>query len=485
MASLEELRNARLEKLTRLQKAGVNAYPSRVPRDYSIAEAVAQFEKLEEKGKALSLVGRVMALRPQGGITFLNFTDGTGTFQALIKEGDMPEALRKLFAETVDIGDFVSLTGTLFVTKRGEKTLTATSWVMGAKSLLPLPEKWHGITDPEERYRLRYLDLLMQPELREMFVRKTKFWDVIRSFLKERGFLEVETPTLEVTTGGAEARPFKTHHNDFDLDLYLRISVGELWQKRLMAAGFPKTFEIGRVYRNEGTSTEHLQEFTNIEFYSAYANAEDGMKLVEELYRTIAKEVYGKTKFSARGHEFDLADEWERIDYVSKTQELAGIDVLTATEKQMKKKLKDLGVEYKGKSRERLIDTLWKHCRKQIAGPAFLVGHPVIVAPLSKLDAKVPGKVEMFQPLLAGSEAGRGYSELNDPLDQHKRFEEQQKLLEAGDQEAMMPDWEFVEMLEHGMPPTCGFGFGERVFAMFEGKSVRETQLFPLLRPKS
>src|SRR3989344_2543984 len=296
MASLEELRNARLEKLTRLQKAGVNAYPSRVPRDYSIAEAVAQFEKLEEKGKALSLVGRVMALRPQGGITFLNFTDGTGTFQALIKEGDMPEALRKLFAETVDIGDFVSLTGTLFVTKRGEKTLTATSWVMGAKSLLPLPEKWHGITDPEERYRLRYLDLLMQPDLRALFGRREKFWDITRVFKKEKGFLEVETPTLEVTTGGAEARPFKTHHNDFDLDVYLRISIGELWQKRLMAAGFPRTFEIGRAYRNEGSSLEHTQEFTNMEFYAAYMNLPEGKKLVRDMYIQIANEVFGKTE---------------------------------------------------------------------------------------------------------------------------------------------------------------------------------------------
>lgn len=483
MASLDELRNTRLEKLERLKKAGVNPYPSRIPRDYSIADAVGRFDELS-KTSSLSLAGRVTALRPQGGLTFLNFTDGTGVFQALLKEGEMPQDALELFNETVDIGDFVSLTGKFFVTKRGEKTLQVVAWVMGAKSLLPLPEKWHGITDPEERYRLRYLDLLMNPEMREMFVRKAKFWDVTRAFLKERGFLEVETPTLEVTTGGAEAQPFRTHHNDFDLDVFLRISVGELWQKRLMAAGFPKTFEIGRAYRNEGTSPEHLQEFTNMEFYWAYANAEDGMKLTQELYRTIAKEVYGKTTFSARGHEFDLADEWEKVDYVSKINEMTGVDVLSASEKEMQKKLKELGVEYVGKTRERLIDTLWKYCRKQIAGPAFLVGHPVIVAPLSKSDEKATGKVEMFCPLLAGSEAGKGYSELNDPSEQRKRFEEQQKLLETGDTEAMMSDWSFVEMLEHGMPPTCGFGFGERVFALFEGKPVRETQLFPLLRPK-
>src|SRR3989344_3613046 len=232
MASLEELRHTRLEKLKKLEKAGMKAYPSRVPRDLSLSEVVRDFEKLSKEGKEVSLAGRVMALRAQGGLTFLNFTDGTAAFQALLKEGDTREDARTLFAETVDIGDFISLTGTLFITKRGEKTRQVKDWTMAAKAPLPLPEKWHGITDPEERYRLRYLDLLMNPELREMFERKAKFWSVTRRFLNDHGFLEVETPTLEVTTGGAEARPFRTHHNDFNLDVYLRISVGELWQKR-------------------------------------------------------------------------------------------------------------------------------------------------------------------------------------------------------------------------------------------------------------
>ncbi|OHA42257.1 MAG: lysine--tRNA ligase [Candidatus Taylorbacteria bacterium RIFCSPLOWO2_12_FULL_47_20] len=484
MSHLDELKEARLKKLRILQKEGVDPYPSRVPRDFSIAEILDKFDEFSGGAKKVSLAGRVMSLRPQGGIAFLNFTDGTGVFQALIKEGEIPDKEFDLFIKTVDIGDFISVTGTLFVTKRGEKTIQASGWMMAAKSLLPLPEKRHGLTDPEERYRLRYLDILMQKDLREMFVRKSKFWEVTRNFLKERGFLEVETPTLEITTGGAEARPFITHHNDFDIDLYLRISIGELWQKRLMAAGFTKTFEIGRVYRNEGTSPEHLQEFTNMEFYWAYANARDGMKLVEELYRTIAKEVYGKTKFSAKGHEFDLDDEWQNVDYVSKTKELTGIDVLTASEEEMEKRLSELKIVYTGATKERFVDTLWKYCRKQISGPAFLVGHPVIIAPLSKRDPQAEGRVEMFQPIIAGSEAGRGYSELNDPIDQRRRFEGQQKLIEAGDEEAMMPDWEFVEMLEHGMPPTCGFGFGERVFSFLENKPVRETQFFPLVRPR-
>jgi lysyl-tRNA synthetase class 2 len=301
--------------------------------------------------------------------------------------------------------------------------------------------------------------------------------------MKRHNFLEVETPTLEVTTGGAEARPFKTYHNDYDMDVYLRISIGELWQKHLMAAGIPKTFEIGRAYRNEGTSPEHLQEFTNLEFYWAYADYKKGMELVRELYIEIAQQVFGTTKFEARGHAFDLADQWREIDYVGEIEAQTGVHIISATEAQMKAKLEEFGVNYEGENRERLTDTLWKYCRKSIAGPAFLVNHPKLVAPLAK--ARADGQtVEMFQPIIAGSEVGRGYSELNDPIDQRERFEIQQQLLDAGDEEAMMPDWEFVDMLEHGMPPTCGFGFGERLFAFLAGKSLRETQYFPLMKPK-
>ncbi len=286
-----------------------------------------------------------------------------------------------------------------------------------------------------------------------------------------------------MTTGGAEARPFKTYHNDYDMDVYLRISVGEFWQKRLMAAGFQKTFEIGRVYRNEGSSPEHLQEFTNIELYWAYADYEDGMKLTQDLYRTIAKEVFGTSKFTTRGYSFDLNDEWARIDYVEEIKKQTGVDVLTAIEEEIKTTLKKLKVKYDGENKERLTDTLWKYCRKNISGPAFLINHPTIVGPLAK-SVERKNIVQMFQPIIAGSEMGRGYSELNDPIDQAKRFEIQKKLIAAGDEEAMMPDYEFVEMLEYAMPPTCGFGFGERLFAFLADKPLRETQLFPLLRPK-
>lgn len=250
-----------------------------------------------------------------------------------------------------------------------------------------------------------------------------------------------------------------------------------------MASGFPKTYEIGRAYRNEGSSPDHLQEFTNCEFYMAYADYEKGMLLVQELYRTIAKEVFGTTSFTTRGHTFDLDDEWKRIDYREEILRQTGIDIDVASNEDIENKLKELSVKYDGNNRERLTDTLWKYCRKHIAGPAFLINHPSVVAPLAKNNPD--GKTtQVFQPILAGSELGRGYSELNDPLDQRARFEKQQELLNAGDEEAMMADWDFVEMLEHGMPPTCGFGFGDRLFAFFSDKPIRETQMFPLVKPK-
>jgi len=484
MASLEEIREARLKKLNKLREVGIDPYPARSERNIEIGQLIENFEKLQDENKSVTIAGRVMALRAQGALIFVDIFDGGGKFQALLKkEEKISDKDFDLFLETVDIGDFVEVSGSLFVTKREEKTIQVSSWKMLTKSLLPLPEKWHGLQDIEERYRLRYLDLLMNEELRDLIVKKSKFWDIVRNFFKQREFLEVETPTLEVTTGGAEARPFKTHHNDFDLDMCLRISVGELWQKRLMAAGFPKTFEIGRVYRNEGTSPEHLQEFTNMEFYWGYADYRDGMNLVKELYKNIALELFGKTKFEYNGHIFDLAHDWAEIDYREEILRQTKIDIDKSSDGEIKEKLRELKVAYKGDNKERLIDTLWKYCRKNIAGPAFLVGHPVLVAPLAK---KVPNKdyVQMFQPIIAGSEVGRGYSELNDPIDQKEKFEVQGRLAEAGDEEAMMPDLEFVEMLEHGMPPTCGFGFGERLFAIFAGKPLRELQTFPLMRPR-
>ncbi len=485
MASLEEIRSARLAKLQLLQEKGINPYPASSNRTHSNVEAIEHFDEFSSRDEEITLAGRIMSLRAQGKIVFLDFDDGTSRFQAFLKKGDPLSAEKfELFENTFDIGDFIEMTGTLFLTKKDEKTILVEDVRMLSKSLLPLPEKWHGLQDVEERFRKRYLDILSNPEIKELFIKKAKFWDATRNFMKQDGFLEVETPTLEITTGGAEARPFKTHHNDFDLDVFLRISVGELWQKRLMAAGFPKTFELGRAYRNEGSSPEHVQEFTNLEFYASYLDFEAGKALVQKLYRTVAKEVFGKTNFESRGHRFDLSDEWPELDYVSTVQEMTGVNVLEDSEDKLAAKLDELGIKYVGVNRERMTDSLWKYCRKTISGPAFLVNHPKLVAPLSKEHPNNPKLTKTFQIIIAGSEIGRAHAELNDPIDQALRFNKQKELIESGDEEAMMSDDEFVEMLEYGMPPTFGFGFGERFFAFLVDKPLRETQLFPLMRPK-
>lgn len=483
MSSLEEIRTERIKKRELLRAAGMDPYAASTDRDHAIEAVLKDFDELSEDETAVVVAGRVLSLRRHGGSAFADLYDGTSRLQIFFSRDEIGKRLFDLLNDTIDQGDFIEVKGVPFLTKRGAEAVNASDWKILTKSLQAIPSEHFGLKDEDERYRKRYLDLLLDPELREVFAKKEKFWAVGRQFMKDHGFFEVETPTIELTTGGAEARPFKTHHNDFNIDVYLRISVGELWQKRLMAAGYPKTFEIGRVYRNEGSSPEHLQEFTNLEFYWAYADYRDGMKLVQELYRTIANEVFGTTKFTTRDHTFDLADEWEEIDYVEEIKKRTGINVLNASKTEMEAKLKELGVVYEGNNKERLTDTLWKYCRKQISGPAFLVNHPSLVAPLAKKQAD-KDVVELFQPILAGSEVGKGYSELNDPEDQAKRFAEQQKLIEAGDDEAMMPDDEFVDMLEHGMPPTCGFGYGERLFAFLIDKPLREVQLFPLMRPK-
>ncbi|HUO55858.1 MAG TPA: amino acid--tRNA ligase-related protein, partial [Candidatus Paceibacterota bacterium] len=324
------------------------------------------------------------------------------------------------------------------------------------------------------------------PELRAIFERRAKFWQAIRGFLLARGFLEVETPVLETSPGGADARPFITHHNALDIDVYLRISVGELWQKRLLVAGFPKVFEIGRIFRNEGESREHLQDFTNCEFYEAFSDLKKGGQLVKELYRHIAKEVYGKYSFTNRDHSFDLADEWGVIDFCETIKERFDVDPLTCSDEEAIEYAKRAGVVFGDEpNKARAIDHLWKLIRKEIAGPAFLVGVPVYLEPLAKRFPNDPRKVERFQVIIAGSEVGKGFSELNDPEDQRARFEEQEKLREKGDDEAQRLDEEYIRAMEYGMPPAFGFAPPLRLFSIFEDKPMHETQLFPLLRPKS
>lgn len=484
MASLEEMKTARLEKLNLLLEKGISVYPAKTNRDIDLKTLRAQFEDLETSKKKITIAGRIMAIRGQGAIQFVSLYDGSDTFQAVLHAGDTDQVVMDLFSATTDIGDFVEFSGKCFTTKKGEPSLLVEGWNMLTKSLLPLPDKWHGLQDDDERFRKRYLDILTNSDTRDMFVKKAYFWRVMRNFLEERGFMAVETPMLELTTGGAETTPFATKHLDYDLDVFLRISVGELWQKRLMAAGFPKTYEIGRVFRNEGSSPNHLQEFTNCEFYWAYADYHMGMELVRDMYREIATKVFGTTIFETRGHRFDMADEWAEISYVDEILRQTNLNVLTATEDEIKNKLAELKVVSDALTRERMIDSLWKYCRKNISGPAFVVKYPDFMQPLAKRSADNQSLVEQFQVLLGGAELGKGFSELNDPIDQKERFIHQQSLTEKGDKEAMMADWDFVEMLEHGMPPACGFGAGERLFAFLVDKPIREITLFPLMRPK-
>ena len=475
----------RLRKLEELKQKGFNPYPAKVERDMIISSFVSDFELLQEKGKAVNVVGRLRSKRVHGNLAFADLQDESGTLQLVFSKKEIGDDDFKTFIKLIDTADFIQVNGVPFLTNKDVKSMMVNSFKLLTKALRPIPDSWYGLKNEEERLRKRYLDLLLNKDLRDIFYKKAKFWSVTREFMKNKGFFEVETPTLETTTGGAEANPFITHHNDFDLQVYLRISIGELWQKRLMAAGYEKVFEIGRAYRNEGSSPDHLQEFTNREFYWAYADYEQGMKLAQELYQEIAKQVFGTTKFSTKGMEYDLAGDWERLDYRQAVLDKTGIDVLTASEKEMEAKLEELGVKYDGNNRERLTDTLWKYCRRNIAGPVFLINHPKLVSPLAKAKTDNPELTERFQIIIAGSEIGNGFSELNDPVDQKNRFDLQQELIDRGDNEAMMADYEFVEMLEHGMPPTCGFGFGERLFAFLCDKPVRETTLFPLMKPKN
>src|SRR3989339_1523356 len=478
---INDERVARLKKLIELRKLNINPYPAKSVKKQTLQEALEAKE-----GTKLQVAGRIMTKREMGKLTFCHLQDESGKMQIALKDGDLDKESYKLFIKKTDIGDIISVEGERFVTHKGEPSILVKKWTLLTKALLPLGDKFHGVQDEELRLRKRYLEMILEPETRELFRKASRFWQSTREFLLKENFLEVETPVLETATGGADATPFVTHHNALDMDVYLRISMGELWQKRLMVGGFEKTFEIGRQFRNEGMSREHLQDYAQMEFYWGYADYEMGMELVERLVKYIAEQTFGTLKFTIGDYgEIDLSKKWEKIDYTKTIREKTGIDVFKATEKDMKKKLEELKVEYdKADSKGRIVDSLWKYCRKTIAGPAFLVGHPVMVSPLAKRREDDPELTQRFQILIAGSELGNGYSELNDPIDQAERFQEQAKMREAGDVEAQMHDRDFVEALEHGMPPTCGFGFSERLFSFLANRPIRECVIFPLMKPE-
>jgi len=487
MATIDEIRKNRMAKLKKIRNLGFSPYPEEIKRTHTNREALNNFSSLKKGGRQIFLVGRIKSQRGHGRACFADIEDGTAPIQVFLRQDALGEKLYEFFLENFDIGDFIQVKGKLFLTKKKEKTIEAGDIKMISKSLLPLPEKWHGLKDDEERFRKRYLDILFNPEVKEMVRKRAVFWNSIREFLTEKGFLEVETPVLELTAGGADAKPFKTYHNALDIDLYLRISMGELWQKKLMVAGFEKTFEIGRQFRNEGMDAEHLQDYTQMEFYWSYADYKQGMGLVEEMYKQVAKKTFGTLKFKIRNFEVDLSKKWERYDYRSVISKHIKIDVFESSLSEMKKMLDKLGVRYekKGFNRARAVDGLWKYCRKNICGPGFLINLPVEISPLAKKSEKNPKIALRFQVVMGGSEMGNGYSELNDPVDQAERFKEQQKMRDRGDEEAQMFDLDFVEALEYGMPPTCGFGLSERLFSFLMNKPARECQIFPLMKPKN
>lgn len=478
--NINDERQVRLEKLKDLKELGVNPFPASCPSRETTISALGK-----KSGEIVAVAGRIVLKREIGKLTFCTILDNSGKIQLAFKDENLEKENYKLFVKKIDTGDIIYVKGERFTTHTGEESILVKEWLLLTKALLPLPDKFHGLQDEEIRLRKRYLEILTDPEIKQIFVRKSRFWNSTRQFLLKEGFLEVETPALETTAGGASATPFVTHHNALDIDVYLRISMGELWQKRLMVSGFEKTFEIGRQFRNEGMSREHLQDYTQMEFYWAYANYEMGMDLVERMVKHIAQETYETLRFTiGEFGEIDLGQKWERYDYVSTIKEKTGVDVLQASDEELKQELKKLEVKYEEtEGRSSLIDAIWKYCRRSLKGPGFLINVPVMVSPLAKRRVDNPNLTERFQIIIAGSELGNGYSELNDPIDQAGRFQEQAAMREAGDSEAQMHDYDFVEALEHGMPPTCGFGFSERLFSFLENKPIRECVIFPLVKP--
>lgn len=482
MATLQDYRNERLRKLEQLKELGIDPYPAESKRTNTCHEVSENFDALA--GHDVTVVGRIVSIRSFGKLAFIRLRDMSGEVQLYLQKDDVAEldATRGMLGmkqlKLLDTGDFMQATGVVMTTQTGEKSVGVRELRLLTKALRPLPE---NLTNKEERFRRRYVDMNVNPEVRERFIRRGKFWQATRKFLDDRGFREVNVPVLEHTTGGADANPFKTHMDALDQDFYLRIS-HELPLKRLIGAGFEKVYDVGPRFRNENYSDEHLPEHVAMEWYWAYADWRDGMAFMEEMYKYVLKETFGTLQFNVLGFEIDLDKPWEQWDYAEVIKQHYGIDVYNTTIEEVAVKLKENGLEVeKTDSIPRGIDKLWKKIRATVAGPVWLINTPKFVSPLSKSNPD-GNTVQRFQPVMLGSELGNGFSELNDPIDQLNRFVEQQQMRDGGDDEAMMLDIDYVEMLEYGMPPTCGWGYSERVFWLFEGVSAREGVPFPQLR---
>jgi lysyl-tRNA synthetase class 2 len=479
----EDILQTKLEKLQRVKEFGMDPYPEKTQRDFNNAQALENFDQIKQP---ISLAGRVRSVRPMGGSAFANIEDESGKMQLFLNKGNMQEELFKLFAKNVELGDFIQVTGELFLTKTEEKSLKVTDWKMLSKNIRPIPTEHFGIKDEEELLRKRYLDLMINPETRNLFRKKNVFWQTVRNFLSREGFLEVQNPVFEHTPGGADAEPFITHHNALDQDFYMRISL-ELALKRLLVGGYEKVFEIGRVFRNEGIDRQHLQEFDHMEFYWAYGDLEKGIKLSQALFKEIVKNVTGGYETTFEGEKINWGGEWPVVDYFEAFKKETGIDLSgEVSVEQLMKKADELGIKYeKSYGKGRMIDTVYKKTvRQKMIQPCFLVGHPIEVSPLAKKDPNNQARTLRFQIVAGTAELCNAFAELNDPIDQRARFEEQMKLREAGDAEAQMIDEDFVEALEYGMPPAFGFGMSERFFAFLMNKSVRECVVFPPMKDK-
>lgn len=483
--NLNEMLLIRREKLEKLQEMGMDPYEE---EGYEVShhsqDVEESFEELEEK--TVSLAGRLMSKRGHGKVSFMDLQDSKGRIQIFAKMDILGEEAYENLS-LLDIGDIIGVTGEVFKTNTGQISIRAKELKILSKSLQILPEKFHGLKDQDLRYRQRYVDLIVNPEVKDTFIMRTQIIQAIRSFLDEKGFLEVSTPILNTIAGGANARPFKTHHNSLDIDMYLRIA-NELYLKRLIVGGFDKVYEMGRMFRNEGMSPRHNPEFTNIELYQAYADYEDMMEITEEMVAYVAKEVLGTTVIDYQGTEIDLTPPWRRITMVDAIKEYAGVDfdeIETDEEAIAIAKEKGLEIE-KGMKRGHIIAEMFEEfCEEHLVQPTFVTQHPVETSPLAKRNPEDPRMTNRFEAFMNAWEIANAYSELNNPIDQKARFEEQVEQREAGDSEAHMMDEDFVNALEVGLPPTGGLGIGvDRLIIILTNQtSIRDIILFPTMKP--
>jgi lysyl-tRNA synthetase class 2 len=489
MAELSELERQRHLKLQRIRDKGIDPYPPRVERTHTTTQALAAFEETKE-GEALTVkvVGRLMSIRVMGKSTFAHIEDGSGRIQIYLRQNALGEEEYEFFKRDFDIGDFIGVEGRLFRTRTGEVTVETQRFYMLAKSLKPLPEKWHGLRDVETRYRQRYVDLIVNQDVSQVFTTRARIVSAMRRFFDERGFLEVETPILQPIYGGAMARPFATYHNQLHQTLYLRIAT-ELYLKRLIVGGYERVYEIGKDFRNEGVDQEHNPEFTMIEFYMAYADYNDVMDLTEELVAYVAQEVLGTLQITYDGNEIDLTPPWPRIPLRQAIKEKTGIDYRKHPDAEsLYHALREIGGNVEPKATwGKLVDSLLNnYVQPKLIQPTLLIDYPIEISPLAKKKPDDPSTVERFEGFIGGMEVCNAFTELNDPIDQRERFLAQGRAFEAGDEEAHQMDEDYIRAQSYGMPPTGGWGMGvDRLVMLFTDQaSIRDVILFPLLRAK-